>query len=178
MATLLLALALPLGGCKPKVDPLSPFDVEADGRGGSAATRAESGAAPAPAPAPAGDGVRTATLDRPALARGLAMGPPSILQQLEVTADTADQRFLGWRLVRLLDASTPLLRSLDLRPGDVLLSINGNPLSKPNELMALWTDLSAATKIECQLSRDGRPFSIVVEIVDPEPASAPATPTA
>jgi type II secretory pathway component PulC len=163
-----LVLALPLAACKPKVDPLSPFDVEADGRGAARATPAEP--ATKPEVAPAGEGVRAATLDRPALARGLAMGPPSILQQLEVTADTVDQRFLGWRLVRLLEASTPLLRSLDLRPGDVLVSINGNPLSKPNELMDLWTELSAAAKIDCQLTRDGRPFSIVVEIVDPAPA--------
>ena len=168
-------------GCQPKVDPRSPFDIDSDSDGGAARDGTTAQLARDQATAPTGSGLRITSLERSVLAHGLALGPPAVLQLVEVSANVDGPRFLGWRLVRLLEPAS-LLRSLDLLPGDVLRSVNGNPLSKPDELMALWTELSAASKIECQLTRGDLPFTIVVDIVDaPAPPSAPvatASPTA
>ncbi len=160
-----LILLLPLAACGPKVDPNTPFDID-DDRPGVPATAV----APLPVEAPPGSGSRTMTMDRATLAASLAVGPPAFLRQVEVTADTIGDRFLGWRLVQLLADASPSLRSLDVLPGDVLLDVNGAPVAKPDDLMNLWTSLSGAPQIVFNLTRGGAPFAITVAVTD-APAS-------
>lgn len=155
-------LLLPLAACHPKVDPASPYDVD-DERAGVARPTAP----PPPAEAPPGAGSRNLTMDRADLAAALAVGPASFLRQVEVTAETMGDRFIGWRLVQLLADASPSLRGLDVLPGDVLVNVNDAPLAKPDDLMNLWTTLSAAPRIVFNLTRGGAPFAIVVEIFDP-----------
>jgi S1-C subfamily serine protease len=38
-------------------------------------------------------------------------------------------------------------------PGDVLLAINGKPVSRPDQLQALWDSLRTANEVAAQLSR-------------------------
>ena len=124
------------------MDP-SPYDMERDGKATS----------PPPAvAAPVHAGVRTGTIARASLVKTLDAGPGTFLQQFEVAGALEGERFIGWKLVRITDDSSAL-RDLDLNPGDVLTSINGQSLAKPDQLQALWDSLRSATAIAADLRR-------------------------
>src|SRR4051812_26246623 len=117
-------------------------------------------AAPAPAAppdnrrgvAPPGKGLRSGTIERAHLVAVLDAGPGSFLRQLEVTPRLTGDRFVGWQLVQLIDRSGPL-GDLDLVPGDVLLAVNGKPVSRPEQLQTLWDSLRTANEVTAQLWR-------------------------
>jgi len=62
------------------------------------------------------------------------------------------QRFVGWQLVQVLDA-TGALRGVDVAPGDVLLAVNGKPVVDPNQLMELWDSLRTANEVVAEMWR-------------------------
>jgi type II secretory pathway component PulC len=106
--------------------------------------------------APPGKGLRTGTIARDRLIAVLDAGPATFLRQLEVTPHMAGDRFVGWQLVQFLDRSGPL-HDVDVVPGDVLLAINGKPLSRPEQLQMLWDSLRTANEIAAQMWRgDGK----------------------
>ncbi|HWU90652.1 MAG TPA: PDZ domain-containing protein, partial [Kofleriaceae bacterium] len=102
--------------------------------------------------APQGKGLRTGTIARDRLLAVLDAGPPSFLRQLEVTPRMSGERFVGWELVQLVDRQGPL-SDVDLAPGDVLLSVNGQPVSRPDQLQLLWDSLRTANALTAQLWR-------------------------
>src|SRR4029079_18630370 len=90
------------------------------------------------------------TIARDRLVAVLDAGPATFLRQLEVTPRLSGDRFVGWQLVQLLDHAGPL-HDVDLVPGDVLLAINGQPLSRPEQLQAMWDSLRTANAIGPQM---------------------------
>lgn len=148
------ALALALAACSPKVDPRAPDRNDLD-LGNKAAATEPAPASPAPAPrpeAPVAKGTRTGTIDRARLLAVLDAGPGAFLRQVEVTAHLDGQRFIGWELVQLLDHAGPL-SVVDVAPGDVLLAVNGNPLSRPDQLQTVWDGLRNANEVTAELWR-------------------------
>ena len=145
-------LCFALLACGPKTDPQKPTYEE------DLATKPEPvAAAPAAAPverpvAPAGKGLRTGTIERARLVAVLDSGPGAFLRQLEVTPHMDGERFVGWQLVQLIDRSGPLV-DVDIAPGDVLLAVNGKPLSRPDQLQALWDSLRTANTLDAELWR-------------------------
>ena len=79
-------------------------------------------------------------------------GPGTFLRQLEVTPRMDGERFVGWQLVQLLDRNGPLV-DVDVVPGDVLLAVNGKPLSRPDQLQTVWDSLRTANKLTRELWR-------------------------
>jgi S1-C subfamily serine protease len=106
-----------------------------------------------------GKGLRTGTIARARLVAVLDAGPAAFLRQLEVAPHMAGDRFVGWQLVQLLDASGPL-HDVDLVPGDVLLAINGKPLSRPEQLQAVWDSLRTANEVTAQMWRGDRKLEL------------------
>jgi type II secretory pathway component PulC len=109
--------------------------------------------------APPGKGARTGTIARDRLLAVLNAGPGSFLRQFEVTARLAGERFVGWQLVQLLDRAGPLT-TVDLLSGDVLLAINGNRLSRPDELQTMWDSLRTANQLNAHLWRGDMKFDL------------------
>jgi type II secretory pathway component PulC len=151
MRAVLLAIAL--AACGPKVAPPPPaadLDLEprrvADVPPGDPLLAAERPVAPP------GKGLRTGTIARDRLVAVLDAGPPSFLRQLEVTPKMSGDRFVGWELVQLVDRGSPLY-DVDVVPGDVLLSVNGQPLSRPDQLQLVWDSLRGANALTAQLWR-------------------------
>ncbi|MBA3820483.1 MAG: hypothetical protein H0X17_16455 [Deltaproteobacteria bacterium] len=146
-----LGLAIGLLACAPKVATTpSTFDEEL-------------GAPTATAPvvdeltieravAPPGKGLRTGTIARDRLIAVLDAGPASFLRQLEVAPRMSGDRFVGWELVQLVDRTSPLY-DVDVVPGDVLLALNGKPLSRPDQLQTVWDSLRTANVVTAQLWR-------------------------
>jgi S1-C subfamily serine protease len=144
-------LCLVLVACGPKVDPQRPaFDDDLDGQ---RAQPTEVAPAPVERPvAPPGKGLRTGTIDRARLNAVLDGGPGQFLRQFEVTPRMDGNRFIGWQLVQLIDRTGPLV-DVDVVPGDVLLAINGQPISRPDQLQTLWDSLRTANSVDADLWR-------------------------
>lgn len=49
-----------------------------------------------------------------------------------------------------------LMRSMGLRPGDIIVEVNGQPLTDPSTLSGLFGTLSSATSISLGIERNGR----------------------
>ena len=149
MRALLLCL---LVACGPKVSTKSPTFDEDLGK---------QEAAPAPADpltmerpvAPPGKGLRSGTIARDKLVSVLDAGPGMFLRQFEVTARMSGDRFVGWELVQLVGTNANPLYDVDLQPGDVLLTVNGQPIAKPDQLQTVWDGLRTADNVTAQLWR-------------------------
>jgi S1-C subfamily serine protease len=166
-------LAVLLAACAPKTAPQTPIDEDL----GAASKRDSSAPAPAveaPRPiAPTGKGLRTGTIPRDKLVAVLDAGPGMFLRQLEIAPQLSGERFVGWQLVQLLDRTGPLV-DVDVVPGDVLLAINGKPLSRPDQLQSVWDSLRTANQVTAQLWRGQAQFELQFAIEPPVAAPAPA----
>ncbi len=150
--------SLALVACGPSADPKPPgFDRDLET---SSTTEA---VASRPAPPPAAGRVRTGTIERGKLVAVLDGGPGAFLRQLEVMPRMDGDRFIGWELVQLLDMSGPLT-ALDVAPGDVLLAVNGQPLSRPDQLQAVWDSLRTANQLDAELARGKATLHLAFEI--------------
>jgi type II secretory pathway component PulC len=148
-------LALVVLACGPRAASTPrPVDHDLDPRTEPVTAAAEPAVLPDEqrAVAPPGKGLRTGTIARAHLVAVLDAGPGTFLRQLEVAPRLSGERFLGWQLVQLLDRSGPL-HDVDLVPGDVLLAVNGKPVSRPEQLQALWDSLRTANEVSAQLWR-------------------------
>ena len=153
---LLIGLSFGFSGCAPKVSTTPDrFDEEVARQGATAPAVTE----PARPEAPRGKGVRSGTIDRAKLVAVLDAGPGSFLRQVEVTPRRDGEKFVGWQLVQFLDQQTPL-NAADLAPGDVLLQINGRPLSRPDQLQTLWDSLRTSNEVTAQLWRGDAKFEL------------------
>jgi S1-C subfamily serine protease len=151
-----------LVACGPKADPQKPSFDEPDlaPRGETAAPVVANVERPV---APPGKGLRTGTIERARLIAVLDGGPGAFLRQLEVTPRMDGSRFVGWQLVQLLDRSGPLV-DIDVAPGDVLLAVNGKPLSRPDQLQTLWDSLRTANTVEAELWRGNASFKLTFAV--------------
>jgi len=118
--------------------------------------------------APPGKGLRAGTIARAHLVAVLDAGPATFLRQLEVAPRLTGERFVGWQLVQLLDHTGPL-HDVDLAPGDVLLAINGKPLSRPEQLQTVWDSLRTANEVSAQISRGDQKLELRFTIDPPVP---------
>ncbi len=152
MRTLLLSMVfIPWAACAPKV-ATTPSTLDEDL---GARARPADPQAPVVAErplAPPGKGMRSGTISRQRLIAVLDAGPGTFLRQLEVAPKKTGERFVGWELVQLLDRMSPLF-DVDVVPGDVLLAINGKPVSRPDQLQTVWDSLRTANQLTAQLWR-------------------------
>jgi len=156
MRVALLAL---LVACGPKVQPANPSPFDEDVAQHKAdepiANTVPNEVAMERPVAPPGKGLRTGTITRDRLIAVLDAGPGPFLNQFEVTARMSGDRFVGWELVQLLkpNNTTNMLYDIDLVPGDVLLTINGKPISRPDQLQTVWDSLRTANEVVAELWR-------------------------
>jgi hypothetical protein len=178
LALALAASALP--GCKPAVRPAAPTVVDDVDLPPALASRPEAEEAMAPdaepapkEPAPAPREItRRGTIDRAALDAVLDRGPGVFLGGFELAPHFRDQRFAGWAIVRFLDSGT-YFGNIDLRPGDVVMTVNGHTVARPRNLQELWLDLRLAQSIVVQAERGGQPFELRFDVIDAPGPSAP-----
>jgi hypothetical protein len=156
LPTLTLALSLAACGSRSRA-PDQPLEQVEDPAAAQAVARGdETGHEAAQSPS------RDGQVARADLNRLLDAGPGAFLARAEVKARVVKGQFHGWEVVR-----TPY-PELDLRPGDVILSVNGSILEHPVDLERLWTDLRAANAIAVDVERGEKRFALRFSIVPQE----------
>jgi S1-C subfamily serine protease len=83
----------------------------------------------------------------------------------EVERRIAKSRFLGWEILRLYSGD-PCYATVDLRPKDVVIQVNGKSIEKPEQAFDVFGSLRTATELVVDFLRDGRPQKLTLQICD------------
>lgn len=135
--------------------------------------------APEPAPPPAVSPVDRApaathtcdmfakpgVLKRSAVIRLLDAGLPRWLQGVEGDRALANHRFQGW-LVKSIYPDDPCYKELDLRPGDVVQTVNGKSIERPEQAFDVAESLRTASALTVEYLRAGKPQRLSVQIAN------------
>ena len=136
-----------LAGCA----EVAPAEVPKEPLATGVATEPPHEARPAPPPPePRPSGVIT----RGDLAKVLDASPGAFLQHVDSEARFVGGRFAGWKLVTFFPGD-PRFAGVDLQAGDVVKSVNGNAIERPEQLMDLWQALRSADELVVDLERAG-----------------------
>lgn len=112
-----------------------------------ATTQVEVEPDPPPRP-PAHEG----TIARAELDAVLELGVGRFLQRVSTEPHLEGGRFVGHRVIEL---RSELFEGVDLRPGDTLLQVNGMPIERPEQALAVWNALRVASELTIDVLRDG-----------------------
>jgi len=86
------------------------------------------------------------------------LGPQEFIQQVQVRPSFRRGRFFGWRIVAYSGPGP-------VRGGDVVTQINGKPIERPDQFMAVWEKLPAAQELVVQMWRGGREVTLRYPII-------------
>lgn len=145
-------IAVGLLGCG-SAQPAATAPVEESSLADLGATSADT-----PAPACPGDVITRADLDAV-----LDAGPAALLALVETRPRHRAGRFVGFEIVRFTDTepACPALRA-----GDLLVSVNGKPIERPEHLFELFQLLRGASELELQIERGDGPRTLRYAIAD------------
>lgn len=114
-------------------------------------------------------------LERAEVDRAVAAGLGHFLQHVSVEAKVENGVFLGFRILELRPPGA--WAGVDLRAGDVITRINGQPIERPEQAYAVFIGLKQADRVVVSYVREGEPRELVIPIVDesggPGDANAP-----
>ncbi|MBW1905417.1 MAG: PDZ domain-containing protein [Deltaproteobacteria bacterium] len=109
--------------------------------------------------------VTTGTIARDELLPVLDGGLGRFLQNVETEPAFHKGSFVGFRIVSLFPGE-PAFASLDLRAGDTVTRINGKPIERPEQAVAVWEDLRTASTLVVDYRRGGEKHALRFAIVD------------
>jgi len=103
---------------------------------------------------------------RSAVREVVAQGLGSFLQYVELSDQPVfvAGKFHGFRIANL--RGTAFWQGVDLKPGDVVVSLNGFPIEHPEQAATAFESLDVASEIHVGIERDGQPHDLVYAIVD------------
>ena len=149
MRALVLATALGAGACGASAPPPT------------AAPPPASPAAKAQAPAPT---AASTTLRRTEVASVVDAGFGSFLERVQVEPSLDAGRFRGWTIVEL---SPPgFWEAVDLKPGDVVTSVNGLPIEREMDAWTAFQSLKTARELDVSYYRAGAERKLAYRILD------------
>jgi hypothetical protein len=119
----------------------------------------------APRAEPAGPAATEAFITRGELHAILDAGFGRFLQRVETEPVLVDGEFRGFRLTRL-QITGPNAGLVDLGPGDVVQSLNGRSIDRPEHALEAWESLREAEAIVVAYLREGTRRELRVPIVD------------
>ena len=95
----------------------------------------------------------------------VSQGLGSFLQHVEISDQPvlAAGKFHGFKIAALRDA---FWQGVDLKPGDVVTSVNGFPIEHPEQAQTAFESLEVSSELRVAYERDGQPRELVYAIVD------------
>ena len=127
------------------------------------APAASSSSLPAPvASAPVPDHAVARSAVEEVVSQGLGM----FLRRLDVDDHPVfvGGKFHGFRIAGLRDAQ--FWSGVDLKPGDVVTTVNGFPIEHPEQAQTVFDSLEVASELRVGVERSGQPHELVYTIVD------------
>lgn len=106
-----------------------------------------------------------ASISRTILLPALDAGIGRFLGTVLVEAVLERGRFVGFRIRGFRDADHHYA-NVDLAPGDVVLRVNGSPIERPEQALAVWNGLRVTSELCVEYLRDGTRREIRIAIVD------------
>lgn len=94
-------------------------------------------------------------------------GFPSFLQRVEVEPSLDNGKFKGWAIVALNPPE--FWQGVDLKPGDVVVSVNGLPIERETQAFDAFESLRSADRLEVAYVRAGEPRKLFYKIVEAPP---------
>jgi hypothetical protein len=86
-------------------------------------------------------------IPRPDLAAVLTEGIPRFLQKVHTEPMlNAKGRFVGWRLLELFP-NDPRGAAWVIRPGDVVLKVNGHGIERPEQFQNVWNSMASSSEL-------------------------------
>lgn len=87
------------------------------------------------------------------------------LQGVGTEAQLEEGHFVGFRLTRLYPDDVRFQR-LDLGPGDVVTRVNGQPIERPEQALAVWNGLRVASELMVEYVRGEERRQLRFDILD------------
>lgn len=110
------------------------------------------------------------SLERAEVLAAVDAGLGYFLQRVDVEPELHDGRFKGFRIVGLYPQG--YWAGVDLAPGDVVTQVNGMPIERETQAYAAFESLRSAKELRVSLIRRGRPYELVLPIVESDRAPA------
>lgn len=104
-------------------------------------------------------------IDRGELNQLLGQGPARFIQRVAVRPVVSDGIFFGFQLLSLFperDARSPL----PIRVGDIVQTVNGMSIERPDQFMSIWASLAHANQLSVRIIRNGEPLLVTWAIRD------------
>jgi type II secretory pathway component PulC len=105
------------------------------------------------------DPVPEFVIRRAALEEVLEKGPSWFIQQVGVQPVTYQGQFFGFMLVRLFE-DDPRFEDVAIQPGDIVQRVNGVPIERPEQFMAVWGGLASSDRLSVQIVRGREPLVV------------------
>ena len=109
--------------------------------------------------------VRTGVISRHELVPVLDDGLGQYLRNVETEPAFHRGAFVGFRIVSLFPGELAYA-SIDLRPGDVVTRVNGQPIERPEQAVAVWEALRTASDLVVNYRRGDQEYALHFRIVD------------
>ena len=92
------------------------------------------------------------TMTRAEVAKVIEAGPQRFIASLRVEPHIVSGKFIGYRLSGVT-TDGPLVNSQSVLPGDIIISVNREPLERPEQFMRAWEVAKSAPNLEVLLLR-------------------------
>ncbi len=93
----------------------------------------------------------------------LAAGPAALLQRVVTEPVRKKGKFVGFRITEFTRGAPA---TIDLRSGDVILSVNGRRIERPENYFQVFEELQVASELRFELLRDNEIKTLYYPIVD------------
>jgi type II secretory pathway component PulC len=94
-------------------------------------------------------------LSRDEVQKVLERGPQRFVASLRVAPALEKGRFVGFR-IEAFTPESPLANGGAIQPGDVVVSVNDEPVERPEQFMRAWEVVKAADRLSVLVLRDGQ----------------------
>ena len=116
--------------------------------------------APASAPDPT---LPPGAILRQDLRNVLSAGPAAVLAMVETEPAREGKRFIGFKIVSFVRGEP---KAVDLRPGDILVAVNGMKIIQPDDYFRVFQELAVASELRFDILREGQPKTLSYPIVE------------
>ena len=94
----------------------------------------------------------TLSMSRATFDEVIELGPQRFIATLRLDPHMEKGRFLGWRIIGFA-ATSRLANSQNIFAGDTIISVNDEPLERPEQFMRAWEVVRNAAEVKVTLIR-------------------------